>query len=388
MEQVITTERLPIKMWIKDIEDGAVEQAKNLANLPFAFKHVAIMPDSHQGYGMPIGGVLATKNVIIPNAVGVDIGCGMCSVRTDLTHIEKDDLKKILGIIRKTIPVGFNHHKKQQDTKWMPDVPAHSNLWDLVVGDELQKGLYQIGTLGGGNHFIEIQEGSDGFIWIMIHSGSRNVGYTVAKHYNKLAQELNDRWYSNVPKDLAFLPNETQEYNNYVDEMNFCIDFALYNRKLMMHRVKEAFVEVMKDVSFPEFINKPHNFATLENHFGTNVMVHRKGACRAREDELGMIPSSQGTTSYIVKGKGNRLSFHSCSHGAGRVMSRTKARETLDLQEEVKRLDEQGILHSIRHKKDLDEAPSSYKDMDEVMACQEDLVDIVVELKPLATIKG
>lgn len=384
MEKVISTERLPIKLWLEDIEEGALEQAKNLANLPFAYKHIAIMPDSHQGYGMPIGGVLATEDTIIPNAVGVDIGCGMCSLKTDREEIDRDDLKKIMSVIRKTVPVGFNHHNEKQDKKWMPEL--NGNL--EIVEQEYKSALKQVGTLGGGNHFIEIQKGSDGYIWLMIHSGSRNIGYTVAKHYNQKAQKLNEKWNSNGRKDLAFFPADTEEFDDYINEMNYCIEFALNNRKLMMERVKGAMSEVLGDLEFSDFINKSHNFASKENHFGKDVIIHRKGATRAREGELGMIPGSQGTNSYIVKGKGNKDAFESCSHGAGRVMSRNEAKRTLSLEEQSKPLEERGILHAIRHKSDLDEAPGSYKDIKKVMEQQKDLIDIVFELEPMAVVKG
>src|SRR5690625_2525093 len=385
MRQKIETERIPIKLWLDELEEGAMQQARDLANLRIAFRHIAIMPDSHQGYGMPIGGILATKDAIVPNAVGVDIGCGMCSLRTSLTDIDQEDLKKIMGLIRKTVPVGFNHHKQKQDESWMP--PLSEDL--PIVSKEYQNGLYQIGTLGGGNHFIEIQKGSDGYIWLMVHSGSRNIGYTVANHYHKLAvQETQERGDTDVPKDLSYFERGSENFSNYFKEMNYCIDFALQNRKLMMERVKEAFVEVLPEVEFSNFINKPHNFAALETHFGEQLIVHRKGATRAEKGEWGMIPGSQGTKSYLVRGKGNPLSFNSCSHGAGRVMSRAKARRTLSLKDEVARLKKQGVLHALRHKKDLDEAPSSYKDIEEVMSQQEDLIEIMVELQPLAVVKA
>lgn len=386
MKAVITTEKLPIKLWLeeKDMEEGALEQARHLANLPFAFKHIAIMPDTHLGYGMPIGAVLATKGAIIPNAVGVDIGCGMCSLRTNQVEIAPDDLKEIMGAIRKKVPVGFSHHEEAQDKLWMPEITG-----DLpIVQQEYQSALFQVGTLGGGNHFIEIQKGSDGYIWIMIHSGSRNVGFTVANHYNGLAKKKNKKWFSCVPEDLAFLPEDSEYFDLYWNEMNYCIDFALSNRKLMMERVKDAFKETLTDVDFFDFINKPHNFADREEHFGEFVIVHRKGATRARKDEWGMIPGSQGTRSFLVTGKGNARSFESCSHGAGRVMSRTQARKNLNLEEQRKFLSDQGILHGIRHHRDLDEAPASYKDIEEVMANQQDLVEIQIELQPLAVIKA
>lgn len=385
MIQIIDTERIPIKLWLNKLEPGALQQAKDLANLSIAFKHIAIMPDAHQGYGMPIGGVLATENAIIPNAVGVDIGCGMCSLRTNLKHIEQDDLKKVMGLIRQTIPVGFKHHKEKQAESWMP--PLDKNLH--VVSQEYESAMYQVGTLGGGNHFIEIQKGTDGYIWIMVHSGSRNIGYTVAEYYHRKAVEETKKRKKNIPpKDLSYFDQGTKGYEDYFKEMNYCIAFALQSRKLMMERVKDAFSEVIQDVAFSNFINKPHNFAAWENNFDKDVIVHRKGATRANEGEWGMIPGSQGTSSFLVKGKGNPLSFNSCSHGAGRTMSRNEARRSLNLKTEVEKLKELGVLHALRHKRDLDEAPGSYKDIQEVMALQEDLVDIQVELTPMAVIKA
>ncbi|OQY04839.1 MAG: RNA-splicing ligase RtcB [Bacteroidetes bacterium 4572_117] len=382
----MSTEKTPIKLWLDDIEEGALEQAKNLANLPFTYKHVAIMPDSHYGYGMPIGAVLATNAVVIPNAVGVDIGCGMCAMKTNIKELDTNQLKSILGTARKLIPVGKNSHNNAQDETLMPI--NHTNLF--VVGSNYKKATKQIGTLGGGNHFIEIQKGSDGFIWVMIHSGSRNLGYKVASHYNELAKKLNQRYYSTVdPKmGLAFLPIETDAAKQYLDEMQYCIDFALANRMLMMNRVIDAFTKNIGEFNHDEIINESHNFAAWENHFGENVIVHRKGATRAFEGELGMIPGSQGTKSYIVRGLGNPQSFKSCSHGAGRKMSRTKAQNELNLKYEIKLLSDQGIIHSIRHKKDLDEASSAYKDIAIVMENQDDLAEIVVELQPLAVLKG
>lgn len=385
MRKEITTEKVPIKMWLEEIEDGAVAQLKNLANLPFAFSHIAVMPDSHQGYGMPIGGVLATKDVIIPNAVGVDIGCGMCAIKTSLTEIDTETLKKIMGEIRKAVPVGFSKHQEMQDYNLMPGYSGNMEIVDI----EFNNALKSIGTLGGGNHFIEIQKGNDAHIWIMIHSGSRNFGLKIAEHYNKLAIELNEKWHSQVPKEweLAFLPLESEEGKAYIREMNYAVEFALANRKLMMDRIKDIFSEIT-DCEFDEMINIAHNYARLENHLGHNVMVHRKGATYADTDTIGIIPGSQGTKSYIVKGKGNIMSFKSCSHGAGRKMGRNQAQKNLNLEEEIAKLDNQGILHAIRGVKDLDEASGAYKDIDVVMKNQDDLVEILVELSPLGVIKG
>jgi len=383
--------KVPSFIWSKEgsIEDEAIQQIKNASSLPFAFHHTVLMPDGHVGYGAPIGGVLATKGYIIPNFVGVDIGCGMCAIKTSLTEIDTETLKKIMGEIRKVVPVGFNKHKEAQNKLLMPR--HNGNLDDKpIIKQEYANARNSLGTLGGGNHFIEIQKGDDGFIWIMIHSGSRNLGFKVANHYNKLAVELNKKWKSSVPKsqELAFLPINSNEGQSYIKEMNYCVDFALANRKLMMDRIKAIFEILNKTVDFEPMINIAHNYASLEHHFGKDVWVHRKGATLARKGTIGIIPGSQGTKSYIVEGKGNKESFDSCSHGAGRLMSRSKARKTLNLDEEVKKLTDRGIIHSIRTSRDLDEAPGSYKNIITVMNNQKDLIDVLIELTPLAVIKG
>lgn len=391
MEQVISSEKRPIKLWLNDLEAGALAQAKNLANLPFTFSHIPLMPDSHEGYGMPIGSILATEGVVIPNAVGVDIGCGMCAQKTNLTELSKNDLKRILSLARKVIPLGFNWHDNDQDEALMPE--GHESL--TIVSRGYPKALRQIGSLGGGNHFIEIQKGSDGFIWVMIHSGSRNLGYTVAKHYNKAAIELNEKYHSIVTKnmELAFIPVADNLAKDYMAEMEYCVAFALANRKLMMTNMMSSIANVVKNehnlsLETEELINKSHNFAAWENHFGKNVLVHRKGATRAYTRELGMIPGSQGTSSYIVKGLGNPESFKSCSHGAGRKMGRKQAQRELNLEAEIKLLNDKGIVHAVRNISDLDEATSAYKDIDVVMENQIDLAEIVVKLQPLAVLKG
>jgi tRNA-splicing ligase RtcB len=379
--RVIDTERIPIKLWLKDIEDDALEQAKNLAKLPFAYKWVAIMPDSHQGYGMPIGGVLATQQVIVPNAVGVDIGCGMSASKTSLTDIDTSTIKEIMGEIRKAVPVGFSHQKEAQEwTKFdqAPDIQ--------IIQKELTSAKSQIGTLGGGNHFIEIQKGSDGFIWVMLHSGSRNFGLKTATEYHKKAQSLCEKWLSDIPdKDLAFLPLDTQEGQEYLTAMNYCLDFAYANRALMMDRVLEIFRDKTGATKQDE-VNIHHNYAIMEHHYGKNVLVHRKGATKASLGLRGIIPGSMGTKSYIVEGLGNPESFESCSHGAGRRMGRKEATRTLVLEDEQAKMG--SVVHGLRTQTDLDEAPGAYKDIDVVMKNQEDLVKIVVELTPLASIKG
>lgn len=398
--KIVEGKNVPIKSWCNNPESGAIDQAKNLSSLPFAFKHIALMPDTHQGYGMPIGGVLATLNVIIPNAVGYDGGCGMCAVRTSLREISTEQLKRILGGskeypggIRSTIPHGKGKaHRKAQDISLMPTMTISSNTQNYyIIQTGFESARKQLGTLGSGNHFIEIQKGNDGFIWIMVHSGSRRLGYDVAEYYNKLAKDLNKKWCSSVSKkiDLAFLPLDTKEGKAYLREMNYCLEYAKANRKHMTEAIKKIFInECHGDITFEPTIDVHHNYATIENHYGKNVVIHRKGATSAREGQLGIIPGSQGTSSYIVKGKGNPESFNSCSHGAGRTMSRTKAKKTLNLKEEQKKLDDKGILHSIIGKHQLDEASSAYKDIDVVMEEQKDLVEILVKLTPLAVVKG
>jgi tRNA-splicing ligase RtcB len=380
--RVIDTEKLPIKMWLKDIEKGALEQAKNLANLPFTYKWVSIMPDSHQGYGMPIGGVLATQDAIVPNAVGVDIGCGMMAVKTDLTELDTEILKRIMGRIHKLIPVGFNH--RLTDQEWFgfdaaPDIP--------IIQEELASARRQLGTLGGGNHFIEIQKGSDGYIWAMIHSGSRNFGLKTANAYHKIAQKMCEKWYSDISdRDLAFLPMDTPEGWEYFQAMDFCMAFAKANRDRMMVDVYGSFWEEIKSCHLLEIVDIHLNYAAFENHYGKNVLIHRKGATKASSGLTGIIPGSMGTSSYIVEGLGNPESFESCSHGAGRRMGRNEAKLSLNLEDEQAKM--AGIIHGLRGTSNLDEAPGAYKNIDEVMENQTDLVKIKVTLKPLGNIKG
>ena len=384
---------LEVKLWTEDIEKGAYRQIMNLSQHPFARKHVAIMPDCHEGFGMPIGGVLATAGVIIPNAVGVDIGCGMSAVKTSLLEVEQSDLKKLMGRIREAIPVGFRHHPRSQGDHRMPDpVILGFDPLDLpVVSREYESAVCQVGTLGGGNHFIEIQKGDDGSIWIMIHSGSRNIGKQVADYYNHKAVSINTEEGNGYgPKtELAWLSLESREGDEYVKEMQYCVSFGMCNRFLMMERIAQIFEDYYGSIfTVDDPVNIAHNYAAIENHFGEELVIHRKGATKASKDMIGIIPGSQGTKSFIISGKGNPDSFESCSHGAGRLMGRNQAIRTLNLEDEIKKLDRLNILHSIRRKTDLDEAPSAYKNINEVMSHQEDLVNVLVTLSPLAVIKG
>lgn len=381
----------PVKIWTDDVEESAMQQIENLCTLPFLFHHLAIMPDVHAGMGMPIGGVQACVDAVIPNAVGVDIGCGMCAVKTNwrVDDIPADVLRKqIMRGIRERIPLGMDHHKERQDESYLPQGHDIDKL--TVVKAQYISAQRQVGTLGGGNHFIELQRDEQGMLWIMIHSGSRNLGKQVGDHYNKLAVMLNERWHSVVKPELrlAFLPLRTQEFNDYWAEMQYCVEFALCNRRLMMERIQEVIADALPGIEFEPMINIAHNYAAWEHHYGKNVIVHRKGATLAREGIVGIIPGSQGTASYIVEGLGNPDSFNSCSHGAGRLMSRTAAVKTLSLEDEVKKLDEQGIVHAIRSQRDLEEAAGAYKDIEQVINNELDLVKILTRLLPIAVIKG
>lgn len=378
-----------ILCWCENPEQGAVNQAINISNHPWLVGNVCLMPDTHEGYGMPIGGVAALDNAICPNMVGVDIGCGMLAVKTNLNvaEVTTENLKKVMGKIRERVPVGFNHHTTQQLSPIFADESWNNSV---ICLREFASARYQIGTLGGGNHFIEIQHDEDGNVWFMIHSGSRNLGKKVADFYNHKAKELCKFWKQNeiVNNDLAILPIGTNEARAYIDEMKICLNFAYENRMLMAQRIMDSFADVFPDFNNLNMINIHHNYAALEHHFGRDVWVHRKGATLAREGTIGIIPGSQGTCSYIVEGLGNEASLQSCSHGAGRKMSRMKAKQDLTVEGEAKRMDDLGIVHSIRNINDLDEAPSAYKDINVVMEEQKDLVKILVKLSPMGVIKG
>lgn len=381
----------PVKIWTNDVEKSAMRQIENLTTLPFLFHHLAIMPDVHAGKGMPIGGVLACDGAIVPNAVGVDIGCGMCAVKTNwnASDIPQRVLRKsIMKGIRERIPLGMDHHKEKQDVRFLPE--GHDIEKMIIVKARQESILREVGTLGGGNHFIELQKDEEDTLWVMIHSGSRNLGARVGAYYNEMAKTLNARWHSVVSPEinLAFLPQGSREFGMYWEEMKYCVDFAFCNRKLMMDRIEEVLADALKGIEFEPMINIAHNYAACESHFGKNVFVHRKGATLAEEGVIGIIPGSQGTASYIVEGLGNRESFCSCSHGAGRRLSRTAAIRTLNMAEEVRQLEAKGIVHAIRNQNDMQEASGAYKDIEEVIANELDLVKIRTRLLPIAVIKG
>lgn len=378
MKQVIT-ERVPIKIWTDEIEEEAIAQLKNTARLPFVFKHIAVMPDVHAGKGSTVGSVIATKRAICPAAVGVDIGCGMLAVKTVLPpDFVQNNIKKIREKIESLIPVGFSQHK---DSICNFEYPDHWKQFDL------DKASKQLGTLGGGNHFIEICLDKKHEPWIMLHSGSRNIGKTVADyHINKAKSFMKDLFISLPDPDLAYFAQSQPEFKTYLDDVIIAQRYARDNRSKMMEIILDnIFPGMTKHDLCEEIIDCHHNYLSLENHFGQNVWITRKGAVRAREGEMGIIPGSMGTKSYIVRGLGNPESFHSCSHGAGRRMSRTKARNTFTREDLVNQ------TQGVECRKDdavIDEIPSAYKDIDIVMENQKDLVEIVYELKQIMCIKG
>ncbi len=399
----------PIKIWLEDIsqiEESCLEQAYNLANLPFIHKWVSLMPDTHTGMGMPIGGVIATKNVIIPNAVGVDIGCGMAFVSTDIKISEIKDIQTgngnliqaIVGDILRNIPLGFNHHKNKQVCRTLEN--ANTNLDNYIESSELleeiEKGYYQIGTLGGGNHFIELQADEDDNLGIMVHSGSRNFGKQICDYFNKIAKENNNKWFSSVPEEfrLSFLPVDDPAGKQYINWMNLALDFAYENRQAMITKLKEIlerYIQKYTDISFnyTQEINCHHNYASLEHHFGKNVWVHRKGATRARLGEIAIIPGAMGSYSYIVEGLGNQDSFCSSSHGAGRKYSRKGAMNAFSVEEVILDLKNQNVVLGKNNKSDVpEESRFAYKDIDEVMANQKDLVKAIKKLKTIGVVKG
>jgi len=401
-------QKLPIKIWLENkeqLEIGAYDQAINLSNLPFAYKWVCLMPDVHEGYGMPIGGVIATENVIIPNAVGVDIGCGIIYAHTNIpvsllrnTKTSSGTLvQNITGQIMRDVPTGFEHHKEPQQCNTSVGLLYTFQTHETIFEKDIANLQYQVGTLGGGNHFIELQEDKEGMLSIMIHSGSRNFGFKIANHFNKIAKELNKKWYSQVlPEwDLAFLPVESKEGEEYIFWMNTALDFAKENRQLMMERVKNIVFNMIK--KYTDFkginilleVNAHHNYADIENHYNKNVWIHRKGAIRVREGELGIIPGAMGSYSYIVEGLGNHESFFSCSHGAGRIMSRKKASEEISIDKMMNDLKEKDIVLGVARKDNItDESRFAYKDIDQVINNELDLVKPIKRLRTVAVIKG
>ena len=403
------TMKIPVKVWLeneKELEASCREQALHLANLPFLAGPVCLMPDTHAGMGMPIGGVIASEDVIIPNAVGVDIGCGMAYIETG---IRADDLRQIMtgsgnlvqaiiGDIMRNVPVGFAHHKQPMPSyvldRALDEMDKYEKDGELL--GQLDAGYFQIGTLGGGNHFIELQENDEGFLSVMIHSGSRHFGKSVCDYFHQKARALNQRWYSQVPDSyrLAFLPVDSPEGQQYLNWMQLSMDFAAENREKMMLAVKailEKWIGKYTEFSlnFSNDINCHHNYAALKNHKGKNLWVHRRGAVEAQNGQLAVIPGAMGSYSYVVMGLGNEESFCSSSHGAGRRYSRKGAMEAFTCEEVILDLERQGVVLGKKGKADVaEESRFAYKDIEIVMENQKDLVIPVKRLKTIGVVKG
>jgi tRNA-splicing ligase RtcB len=404
MKQVIRDGGVPIKIWTDEVEESALTQLKNLSRLPFIARNgVAAMPDVHAGHGSTVGSVIATSRAIIPAAVGVDIGCGMNAVRLSLKASDlPESLAKIRSQIERDVPHGQGGDHRKEDQIQLnaarlptPTAKAKRAIEKGVYDDKVdgwqwavEKASKQLGTLGGGNHFIELCIDENQDVWIMLHSGSRGIGNVIGSHFIAEAQKMMDLWYINLPdRDLAYIPEGTHLFEQYVEAVSWAQHYAFENRALMMEKVIFALRRhIGKEFTITqEAINCHHNYVEKENHFGENLWVTRKGAIRARKGDLGIIPGSMGQRSYIVRGKGERTSYCSCSHGAGRKMSRAEARRTFTV------ADLRAQTQGVECRKDdavLDEIPGSYKDIDVVMANQADLVEVVHILKQVLCVKG
>lgn len=392
-------QKYPIKAWLKekgDIDSVCLSQSINLSNIPFAFKWIALMPDTHQGYGMPIGGVLALKDHVIPNAVGVDIGCGVTYAETDLSLDELDERSKdkIISKIMKRIPVGFNHREEAiTDDTILSFIEESDYDYKKINGlyNEIEKTFYQLGTLGGGNHFIELQKDDNKKIAIMIHSGSRNFGFKVASYFNEKAKYhcKKHESFGLAKKQLSFLSVDSESGKSYIEWMKLALLIAKRNREIMLGIVKEILEEETRTITFSNELNIHHNYAALENHYGEDVWVHRKGAIRVDENEYGIIPGAMGSYSYIVKGLANPESFCSCSHGAGRHLSRKAAGKEFAKQEVLKDLKDSGVKIGIPEKSIIgDESRFAYKNIDIVLENQRDLCAPHKRLSTVLVIKG
>ena len=401
----------PVKMWTQGVpvELEAKQQLEKLAQLPFVFHHVAVMPDVHVGKGSTIGSVIPTLGAVIPAAVGVDIGCGMMAAKTTLRAADlPDNLGKLRSAIEQAVPHGratngmspkTRNHKGRDVGSWSNPPPAVDAGWTKLK-DEFDaicrkypklrgtNNYKHLGTLGSGNHFVEVCLDEEGAVWVMLHSGSRGVGNAIGTHFIELARQDMRRHQVNLPdQDLAYLEEGTEHYDDYVEAVGWAQKFARINREVMMHNVIHAMRGVLPKPfdAHVEAVNCHHNYVQKEKHFGKDVLVTRKGAVSAREGELGIIPGSMGAKSFIVRGKGNPESFHSCSHGAGRVMSRTEAKRRFT------RADMERVLEGVESRKDegvIDEIPMAYKDIDAVMHAQRELVEVVHTLKQVVCVKG
>lgn len=397
---------VPVKAWIKGValEEDAKKQLLNIGKMPFIHRWISVMPDVHLGMGATVGSVIPTVGAIIPASVGVDIGCGMIAARTTLTADQlPDNLRPIRDAIEQAVPHGRTDNGGLNDKGAWHDIPEpQAKAWEeLKLGfdriieknPKLGRGnvnhVNHLGTLGTGNHFIEICLDESGSVWIMLHSGSRGIGNRVGSYFIELAKEDMRRWFINLPdQDLAYFPEGTEHFDDYIEAVSWAQGFARTNRALMM----EAVINALRSSGvLPPFqlteeaVNCHHNYVQREHHFGKNVLVTRKGAVRAQAGELGVIPGSMGAASYIVRGKGNADSFNSCSHGAGRAMSRTEAKRRFTLEDHAQAT--QGI--ECRKDEDvIDETPAAYKPIDAVMEAQSDLVEIVYRLRQVVCVKG
>jgi tRNA-splicing ligase RtcB (3'-phosphate/5'-hydroxy nucleic acid ligase) len=373
-----------------DLSNDESKMAKNVASLPFIFKHVALMPDVHLGKGALVGSVVATKGAIIPAAIGVDIGCGMAAVKTPFTGDQLEGkLKKIRQDIEAIIPVGFNENKEADKMVrnwqgWKDFKSLHKG-----VGNQFTKAERQMGSLGGGNHFIEVCIDEKDCVWLMLHSGSRGIGNLLAQNHINTGRHLAKLAETNLPDpDLAYFLEGTEEFESYWRDLQWAQQYALYNREVMMARVQQTIAQYLsggKPFKPLMSVNCHHNYAVGETHYGEEVYVTRKGAVRAQKGDLGIIPGSMGAKSYIVRGKGNIESYCSCSHGAGRRMSRTKAKNTYSLDDLIAQT--QGV-ECRKDDRIIDEIPGAYKPIEQVMENQRDLVEVVATLKQVLCVKG
>jgi tRNA-splicing ligase RtcB len=401
--EVMTVEGgVPVRSWTRGVpvEEAALRQLRNVASLPFAFRHVAAMPDVHWGLGATVGSVIATKGAIVPAAVGVDIGCGMMAVRTTIraAHLP-DDLAPIRSALEAAIPHGRTHNGGPMDRGSFGEPTERARAawatleegWRTIVEHrpKLASGrtLEHLGTLGTGNHFVELCLDEADAVWAMLHSGSRGVGNRIGTTYIELAKKDMERFFIRLPDaDLAYLPEGTEHFGQYMHAVSWAQRYARANRELMMAAVMGALARFFPDVAVDEMaVNCHHNYVDTEEHFGERVLVTRKGAVRAGAGDLGIIPGSMGAKSFIVRGKGNPESFCSCSHGAGRAMSRSAARKRFTLDDHAQ------ATAGVECRKDegvLDETPGAYKDIDAVMAAQADLIEIVHTLRQVVCVKG
>ena len=380
----------PIKMWapLHEVESSALDQLKNMASLPFIYKHVAVMPDVHYGIGATVGSVVATKGAVVPACVGVDIGCGMMAAKMPFKSKRlPDNLQGLFDAISKAIPVGQDMHNAAVAAF---DISGYELLPDKILDDPMRV-VRQMGTLGGGNHFIEICLDLDENVWIMLHSGSRGIGNKIGNYYIDRAKEMMAAEEIKLQDpNLAYLVDGSELFDEYWRDLQWAQRYAMKNREIMMDLVKTAVAEVVfgdkRTVIAPELmVNCHHNYAEREDHYGENVIVTRKGAVRARSGDMGIIPGSMGTRSYIVEGLGNPESFCSCSHGAGRVLSRGKAKKAFTV------ADAEQQTAGIVCRKDegiLDELPGAYKNIDQVMENQKDLVKVYAQLRQVLCVKG